>query len=311
MIISASRRTDIPAFYSDWLKNRIKEGFVCVRNPLNPKQISRISLHPNAVDGIVLWTKDPAPIIDCIEILKPFPYYFQFTLNPYGRDIEPGLPSKEKLTDVFKRLSDIVGPERVLWRYDPIIISSKYTVNYHIEHFYYLSGILSGYTDVCTFSFLDIYRNTLSHMKMIEPDIITPQVMNKLASAFSVIAKGRRIRLQTCAEDIDLEKYGISHGRCIDDRLFERITGDKYRYRKDANQRSACGCMESVDIGAYDCCLNGCKYCYATHFLNLPAKNHSLHDPMSPLLIGSITETDRVTDKKNKSSIITQLKMDI
>ena len=312
MIISASRRTDIPAFYADWFFNRLKEGFVHVRNPFNPGKISEISLLPKDVEGIVFWTKDVSPMIERLHLLESIPYYFQFTLNPYGTDIERSVASKDKnIIPSFRRLADIIGSERVLWRYDPIIITDKYSVDYHIEYFEKLARRLAGHTKICTFSFLDIYHNTLKHMAGIDPKLITNDILHIIAASFSEIAKFYGIELRTCAEEIDLESYGISHARCIDDRIFTSITDERYCFRKDSNQRKECGCMESVDIGAYDTCMHACSYCYATHSLAKPAVNHSLHDPHSTLLTGEITQGDTVVKRVCKSVIVSQTKMNI
>ena len=144
MIISASRRTDIPNYYSEWFFNRIKEGYVLVRNPMNISQVSKISLSPDVVDGIVFWTKNPLPILDRLEELREYTYYFQFTLTPYGKDVEPNVPSKNDLIiPSFRKLSERIGKERVVWRYDPILFNDKYTMDYHIKYFKALAAKLT------------------------------------------------------------------------------------------------------------------------------------------------------------------------
>lgn len=304
MIISASRRTDIPAYYSDWFINRMHEGFVLVKNPMNPRQISRVSLARKDIDGIVFWTKNPLPFMDKLNCIEDIPFYFQFTLNPYGTDVEPNVPSKNSIIiPAFQKLSEILGPDRIIWRYDPIILSSKYTIEYHIEYFEKLAHRLQGCSHMCTFSFLDIYRNTQRNLAQVHPSEITASDMTTIAAAFSEIAESCGFKLSTCAETIDLEKYGISHARCIDPDIFERITGMHFIHSKDPNQRPECGCAPSVDIGAYNCCLNGCLYCYANYNKALVPINTALHDPLSPVLIGEIPENARITQRKNISSI--------
>ena len=161
MIISASRRTDIPTYYSEWFLNRIKDGFVYVRNPMNVHQISKISLSPDVVDGIVFWTKNPVPMLDKLYNLQDYAYYFQFTVNSYGKDIEANIPSKNDIiVPAFRELSRIIGAEKVIWRYDPIMLTSKYTIDYHVNYFNELAKRLSGYTHKCVISFVDFYRNT-------------------------------------------------------------------------------------------------------------------------------------------------------
>ena len=156
MIISASRRTDIPTYYSEWFFNRLHEGYVLVRNPMNIHQVSKITLNPDVVDGIVFWTKNPTPMLDKLDQLNDYTYYFQFTLNAYGRDVETGVPSKNNvIIPAFQKLSDKIGPERVIWRYDPIFISKIYTIDYHLHYFEQLAKRLSPYTKKCTISFLD------------------------------------------------------------------------------------------------------------------------------------------------------------
>ena len=166
MIISASRRTDIPAYYADWFCNRIREGYVCVRNPMNFHQVSRIDLSPDVVDGIVFWTKNPLPLMARLEELRGYTFYFQFTLTPYGKDVEPCVPSKnDVILPAFQELSRRVGPERVIWRYDPILFTNRYTMDYHITFFSQLARRLEGYTRKCIISFVDLYRNTQTNMK--------------------------------------------------------------------------------------------------------------------------------------------------
>ena len=159
MIISASRRTDIPSYYSEWLFNRIQNGFVLVRNPMNIHQISKINLAPDMIDGIVFWTKNPSPMLSRVGELNKYTYYFQFTINPYGEEIEQALPSKRKvIIPSFIDLSIKIGADRVIWRYDPILINKKYTIEKHIKYFEMLARLLKGYTKKCVISFVDMYR---------------------------------------------------------------------------------------------------------------------------------------------------------
>ena len=166
MIISASRRTDIPAYYSEWFINRVKEKYLYVRNPMNIHQIGKISLDRNVVDGIVFWTKNPIPMLPRLDQLKEYIYYFQFTLTAYGPEIESGLPSKNiKLIPAFQELSNKIGKERVIWRYDPIFLNERYTMDYHKKYFRVLASKLAGYTEKCTISFLDLYRYTIRNIQ--------------------------------------------------------------------------------------------------------------------------------------------------
>lgn len=299
MIISASRRTDIPSYYSEWFYNRIAEGYVLVRNPMNMHQISRISLNPELVDGIVFWSKNPVPMLERLSELEKYPYYFQFTLTPYGNDIEPGLPSKrEVIIPGFIELSDKIGADRVIWRYDPILFNEKYTLEKHVDYFEMMARVLKGYTKKCIISFVDMYKNTLKHGQDLGMKQITDADMHMIGQAFSDIAERYGMELSTCSENIELGEYGISHARCIDGELFEKITGYRLNVEKDRNQRKECGCIESIDIGGYNSCRNLCRYCYANYNEKLVGRNWKMHDPRSPLLIGEVEEGDRVSDRK-------------
>jgi len=299
MIISASRRTDIPSFYSEWLFNRIKEKFVCVRNPMNLRQVSAVNLAPELVDCIVFWSKNPKPMIDKLHLLNDYNYYFQFTLNPYDQDIEAGLPSKTEIIETFKKLSDIIGPQKVIWRYDPVLINSKYNTAYHIDNFGSLAGALKSYTEKVTFSFIDFYKKIAENIKSLEIVEISTEEKNTIARKFSEIAKNNNFSIDTCAEDINFSEYGITRARCIDDRLISKITGKNLQIEKDKNQRPECGCVKSIDIGEYNSCSNGCIYCYANYSDNIVEKNAKQHIQSSPLLIGGICPDDIVKERKN------------
>jgi len=305
MIISASRRTDIPSYYSDWFFRRLEAGFVCTRNPMNPKQISRISLAPDVVDGIVFWTKNPTPMLDKLHLLNGYPFYFQFTLNPYGKDLEAGIPSKnDVIIPAFQNLSQQIGPERIIWRYDPIILTPKYTTQYHVHYFEELAKRLYGHTCKCVISFVDPYR----HLgKQLSP--LGESEIYELAGRFSDIARNYNLTLETCAEAVDLTQFGIQHGHCIDGELLERIIGQPLSLSKDKNQREECGCMASIDIGMYDSCPNRCKYCYANHSAAAVQKNYKLHDPSSPLLYGTIGPDDVVKNRAMESCKIQQMNL--
>lgn len=309
MIISASRRTDIPAYYPDWFCNRIHEGFVCVRNPMNFHQVSHISLSPDVVDCIVFWTKNPLPLMPRLKELQAYPFYFQFTLTPYGKDVEPSVPSKnDVILPAFQELSRKIGPERVIWRYDPILLTDRYTIDYHITFFSQLARRLAGYTRKCIISFVDLYRNTQANMNGLGFAALTEKEIIELARRLADIAGKHHLVLETCAEQIDLEPYGIAHGHCIDRTLLEQITGCRLALEKDKNQRPECGCMASIDIGMYDTCRHGCRYCYATHSLKTVAWNAQAHDPNSPLLCGQILPEDMVKERAVKSCKEEQLR---
>jgi hypothetical protein len=290
MILSASRRTDLPGYYSEWFFNRLKEGYALYRNPMNHAQICRVDLSVENIDGIVFWTKDPSPMMDQLELLDQmgYAYYYQFTLTPYGKEIEPYLRDKRDILDTFRQLSDRLGKNRVLWRYDPIILNDSFTLDYHKKQFAYLCKELTGYTDICTISFVDRYNKLSKKVKEQVIREITAEEMHYLAAELVRIAKPYRIELRACCETIDLSEDGIISAACINKEIMERACGHSITAKKDKSQRSGCGCVQSVDIGAYNTCRNGCVYCYANHSETSISKNLEKHDPKSPMLIGNI-----------------------
>ena len=299
MIISASRRTDIPAYYSEWFVNRIKAGYVLVRNPRNPGQVSKINLTPDVTRGIVFWTKNPANMIEHLPRLTHYMYYFQFTLTPYGRDIEPNLPSKvDELLQIFNQLSTIIGSNRIIWRYDPILINEKYTMDYHLRAFETIAKSLSGSAKKVIISFIDThYRNVKNNLKVLKLKNFEDEQKVELIRKLVAIAEDYGFVMESCSGKIDLQHLGIKPARCIDYRLFEELLGYELKMSKDKNQRPECGCMSSIDIGAYNTCLHGCKYCYANYNQGIVARNYELHDSLSPLLIGDVTDEDKITTR--------------
>lgn len=306
MIISASRRTDIPAFYSSWFFNRLEDGFVLVPNPRNPQQFSRISLLPNVVDCIVFWTKNPYPMLNKLVKLSDYPFYFQFTLTAYQADIEKNLPSLQRRIAIFKQLAEQVGQYRVIWRYDPIFINKHYTIDYHINFFNQIASSLRGYTDTCIISFIDDYphiRQSLSKEGIIQLE--STDLLN-LCNSLSEIARYNHLTLQTCAEKIDLSTYNISHGSCIDKARIEKITGRLLLAKKYKKQRVTCQCIETIDIGTYNTCSFGCIYCYATTSKGKVLANKRQHNKFSPKLVGCSLETDTIKDKPMQSLLVLQ-----
>lgn len=307
MILSVSRRTDIPTYFSEWFFNRIKDQYVMIRNPMNIHQVSKIILSPEVIDGIVFWTKNPKPMLNKLNNLKDYVYYFQFTLNAYGNDVEPNIPSKNKvIIPVFQELSDIIGPERIIWRYDPIFITNKYTIDYHIKYFELIAKRISPYTKRCTISFLDFYKKIENNIETYSIHNISLEEQEYIGQKLSEIARSYNLQIDTCAEAIDLSKYGIQHGHCIDDGLFEKLLGFKLNVRKDKNQREECGCVESIDVGAYNTCKNGCIYCYANFNNKIVNQNFTKHNPCSPLLYGELKNKDVIHERAIRSCKIEQ-----
>lgn len=293
MILSVSRRTDVPAFFSEWFFNRLKEGYVLTRNPMNFHQVSRISLSPEATEGIVFWTKDPSPMLPRLDELAGYSYYFHFTLNPYGPDVEPGVPVKEsRAVPAFRELAEKIGSGRVVWRYDPVFSVEERGLEYHVENFARLARLLKGYTEKCVFSFLDLYPSITAKLSAAGIRPLGDNEKLAFAENAAKAAAENGMKLESCAEGAGLEKFGIGKSRCIDGELLERISGRPLKYRKDPGQRPECGCAASVDAGAYGTCKAGCLYCYAGKGRPGP------HDPASPLLAGAVVPGDKITPRR-------------
>ncbi len=294
MIISASRRTDIPAFYGDWFYNRIREGFLYVRNPYNRHLIYRIDLSPDQIDCLVFWTKNPRPFIARLHELEAYTYYFQFTVNPYDARFEPHVPSLEESVRTFRELSELIGKERVIWRYDPILYADQVGYDYHVHHFGQLMRLLAPYTRTCVISFLDPYRKWKRGEGGHLIRELTDTEIRELVSRLAPLEAEYGIKLQTCAEPIDLSSWQVYPGSCVDSNLIETLTGRRLKTRKDPYQRPACGCSESIDIGEYQTCPHGCLYCYANNNPHEVTRRFNRHDPLSPLLIGHVDLDDLI-----------------
>lgn len=293
MIISASRRTDIPAFYVQWFMNRIKAGWCLVPNPVNHKRLFRVSLRPENVDAIVFWSKDPSPLLPYLNEIDDagFRYYFQFTLNDYPHMLEPNLPPLGKRLDTFHRLSQRIGSQRVIWRYDPIIISNLTPPAYHLHRFSQLAKALNGATRRVMVSFVCLYRKTEHRLSALEKHSgfkftrgLICEANLKLLQELAAIADQNSIQMLTCAASPEIQAAGIPPGKCIDDELIQKLWALDIGYHKDPSQRQHCLCTLSKDIGVMDTCLHGCVYCYSTRNLALAKRHHREHNPDSPAL---------------------------
>ncbi len=309
MIISASRRTDIPAFYSEWFINRIREGYVLNKNPFNANQIKRIPLTPYQVDAIVFWTRNPKPLMKHLDELdkKGFNYYFQYTITGYPRELEKHTPHPLKAIETFIELSDKIGKEKVIWRYDPIIFTQYTGFDEHIRLFDKISKSLENKTDKVVISFADPYKKITKKLEALQyQDILeTKSKLYELAKVMSDIATSKNMLIESCSEEIDLDYCNIKHGKCIDDNLIENLFNINLNIHKDKNQRKECGCVQSVDIGIYNTCSHGCIYCYATYSDNVVEKNKTLHNPNSSLLVGNLEDlNDEALNKLNNEQTL-------
>ena len=288
MILNVSGRTDIVAFYSKWFLNRLKEGYVDVRNPFNPNLVSRINFED--VDLILFCTKNPIPIIDKLDDIK-IPYIFHVTITPYKKDIEPNLPSKSDIIEAVKKISTTIGIENVYVRYDPIFISKKYNVEYHIKAFKKLCSLLKGYVKTIIVSFIDNYQNVRKNLPYLKYRSFTEEDYKLIGENFSKIAKNNNMVVQTCFEERNLTEYGFIKGECMSKELAFKLTGKTYK-KWQARKGSACNCVELVDIGMYNSCNHLCKYCYANYDESKVKININNHDINSSLLIGHINSND-------------------
>ena len=298
MIISASRRTDIPAFYADWFMNRVRDRFFHRVNPFNSNQVSGFSLNPEDVDAICFWTKNPRPMMKHLEELdqRGLNYYFQYTLNPYNTTFEPHVPSLQERIVTFKELAGHVGSERVVWRYDPVILSSATPVSWHLKKAELIASQLKDSTRRLVFSFYDFYgkgqgrlNRALQDTDIKLDDITAPEhkdSLEQIARGFKEIADRHGLQIFSCSEEVDLDSIGIQHGACIDGALISELFGTTAVSAKDKNQRESCGCVESVDMGMYNSCHFRCAYCYANFNEGMIDSNGQKHYTDSPSLLG-------------------------
>ena len=309
MIIQTGMRTDIPAFYSDWFANRLKEGFVLVRNPYNPASITRYELDPSIVDMIGFCSKNPAPMLKYMDLLKNYGQYWFVTITPYGKEIEPKVPDKDAVMDTFRRLSKEVGIDSICWRYDPILIDDTWTVDRHIEAFSYMAAKLSGFTSVCVISFIDLYEKVKQNYP--EAKRVPMKDQLTLTAAFVEIGKKHNMVIKPCGESRSLEALGADCSGCMTVRTFETAIGQNLKVPPNPNNRKECACYLTGDIGAYNTCGHLCRYCYANAEKNTVLRNLKMHDPNSPFLIGHKLPGDVIHQAKQVSWIDPQMRLNL
>lgn len=308
MIINISERTDIVNYYTPWLINRLKEGYVYSRNPYYREQVYNIDLNPKKVDGLVFCSKNYENILKYMEkINSTYHILAQYTITSYNKDVEPNVASIDKSIQTLKKLSQIIGPEKVVWRFDPILLTEDYTISKHMETFEYILSEIHEDISFCIFSFVDMYQKVYRNMKEIIP--FKNRDIEDILSSMSKISQNYNIVLQNCCDNYDFEKYGILQRGCITKEIFEKsnkiMLKDNIPHK---GNRKACKCMPTRDIGAYNSCLNECKYCYANKKPDIPKKIIKLHDEKSPLLIGHLNENDKLIDTKPANYIKTKEK---
>lgn len=308
MIINTGCRTDIPAYYSGWFYNRIKEQYVMTRNPYYPDQVLKYKLTPDVVDVLSFCTKNPDPMLPRLDEIKQFRQFWFVTITPYGKEIEPNVPEKTRVMESLKKLSEKVGAKAVGWRYDPIFITDKYSVAFHINSFEKIAENLSGYVNQCVISFIDLYEKTKRNFR--DAREVKREEQKLLAKEFAKIGKKHGIVIRTCCENIDIQSYGVDVSGCMTKPVMEMAIGCTLRVPKSKKStRSACDCLLGNDIGMYNTCGHACVYCYANYDRKTVLDNMKLHNPDSPFLIGGFREGDKVTEAKQISYCDGQIKL--
>ena len=302
MIINTGMRTDIPAFYSDWFLRRIQEKYVLVRNPYYPQQITRYRLTPDVVDCLAFCTKNPLPMLGKLDFLRGFHQFWFVTITPYGKEIEPRVPDKGKVLQAFRVLSKTVGKQCVSWRYDPIFLSERYSLSFHIEMFEKMCAYLGGYVEQCIISFIDLYAKTKRNFPGVRP--VRREERMRIGQAFAEIGARYQIRIRSCCEGTELAPLGVDVSGCMTKEILEHAIGMELQIPSGKKgQRETCSCILGSDIGEYNTCGHGCIYCYANENQELVRKKMKAHDPASPLLTGCIRPEDEIkTAKQEKYS---------
>ena len=308
MIINTGQRTDIPAFYSDWFYNRIKEGYVYVRNPYFPQKVTKYVLDPQVVDCLCFCSKNPLPMLERLDEINNFRQFWFITITYYLKDVEPYVPHYNEVIRTFKKFSNKVGKQCIGWRYDPIFINEKYTLEYHLKAFEYIAGELCGYTNQCVISFIDIYEKTKRNFPAVSE--VSLKLQHIMVKEMSKIADRYHMKLYTCLENNDFEKYGVIVSGCMSQKVIEDALGISLKMKKSTT-REGCSCVLGNDIGAYNSCLHGCLYCYANAHKARVVDSYNRHDVHSPFLIGGLKEDDIIMNAKQKSYIDYQLSLDI
>ena len=302
MIINVGGRTDIVNYYTPWLLNRLEEGYAYSRNPFARENVYKLSLKSEDVDCLLFCSKNYKPILKHIGgIDEKYNLLCNYTITAYHKDIEPKVPSINQSIKTLKRLSDIVGVNKILWRYDPILLTEKYTVEKHLETFEYMAEKISPLVYRCIFSFVDMYKKVEENMPEIIP--FTDEDKVKLLKGIGEISKKYNLYTQTCATNESYERYGIHAAGCTTREILEQAHNVVYKNVKGTGIRENCHCIPSRDIGAYNSCLSECKYCYANRKPDIPKKVIKMHNEKSPLLLGQLKENDRLIETKIVSYI--------
>ena len=300
MILQTGFRTDIPAFYSEWFANRLRAGYVLVRNPYTPQAVTRYELNPDMVDLIGFCTKNPAPMLPKMDLLRSYGQYWFVTITPY-------VPPKETVLCDFVALSEIVGPDSIGWRYDPIFLSDTYTVERHIQEFTRMAAVLAGHTHTCVISFIDLYEKVRRNFPQVQG--VSRADRLTLGKAFVEIGRQYGLTIRPCAEGDELAPYGADCSGCMTQQIFETALHRRLHLPPGKNSRKECACFMTADIGAYNTCGHLCRYCYANYSKELVMQNMRQHDPQSPFLIGHSLPGDVIHQAQQESWVENQLSL--
>ena len=326
MVLNTGMRTDIPAYYSEWFMNRIREGFVLTRNPYNPLQVTRYCLDPQVVDILAFGTKNPAPLLPYLEELSAFRTYWFVTMNPYGPELEPNVPDWREVAASIRALSARFGAKAVSWRISPIIVNDQYPWDWHIARFAEMADALDGAVETCMIAFLDLYEKTRRNFPEGRP--VTRAEMAEIGQVFVPVARRHGIRLIGCYQDRDLAAYGVDVSGCMTHHALEHVGDFRLTIPKSQKsvQKMMCssasiteaenrefqehgGCILGRDIGEYNTCPHGCRYCYANYDKQVVMANYRRHDPKSPYLIGGPMPGEVIHDADQVSWIDNQISM--
>lgn len=297
MIISIGMRTDIINYYTPWLLKRIKEEYAYSRNPYYPELVYKVSLKPEDIDTMIMCSKNYKPILPYLpQISKKYPLYCHYTITAYDKDMEPFVPSIDDSINTLIELSIILGKKSIAWRYDPILLTHKYTIEYHLKTFEYICSKINNHIDRCIFSFVEMYPRFQTYL----PDIIPLKDSDKIAlvKGLGAIAKKYGIHIQICGSNDDYTAYGVHRSGCVTLDILSKANNLNFKHLKHNGIRKGCHCIEQKSIGAYNTCLNGCRYCYANKKPYECKANYKKHDPNSPLILGHIQPNDKIIEGK-------------
>lgn len=301
MLICASRRTDIPAFHSEWMMNRLRAGYVLVRNPVHRNTVYRIDLTRRNVDCLLFMTKDPRPMMPHLREIGSMGhmYTFQVTITPYGPSLEPGVPFKADISDACREISDRIGRDRMIWRYDPVVFNGSMGIDYHRRKFGMMCREAAEWTDRCTFSFLDVYGKLLRHQESGLLRSVTRSEMDAFAEMAARTAEDHGISLSYCCAKHDLSRFGISPRGCIDREMMRAL--DIPYETQDVPLREGCRCVRNIDIGEYDTCSHDCVYCYANR-ASPDLRGSKVYSPDTEMLWGALTPRDTVVELSGREA---------